>query len=66
MSDCGHITHPEHWPGDAGDLLGIPSPTVGNHYEVAAFIATVMTGAALGLSTDTINAALHDLFEVEQ
>lgn len=20
MSDCDHLTHPEHWPGDCGDL----------------------------------------------
>lgn len=20
MSDCEHLNHPEHWPGDAGDI----------------------------------------------
>lgn len=60
----GHLTHPEHWPGDAGDLLGLVSTEVPDHYELLRFAATVIAGVSLGLSTDTINAALRDLFEV--
>lgn len=64
MGDCGHLTHPEHWPGDAGALLdAFPTPT--RHHEAVTLAATVIAGASLGLSTDTINAALHDLFEVD-
>lgn len=65
MNDCGHITHPEHWPGDAGDLLGLVSTPVPDHYEMLRFAATVMAATALGVSTDSVNAVLHDLFEVE-
>ena len=122
----GHLTHPEHWPGDCGDLLGIASPAPGNHYVMLRFdylaedesdalrigrdivghlnwrtpgpgrsqapaapaydseellgiaspapgnhyvmlrfVATVMAATALGVSADSVNAVLRDLFEVE-
>ena len=61
----GHLTHPEYWPGDCGDLLGIASPAPGNHYVMLRFVATVMAATALGVSADSVNAVLRDLFEVE-
>ncbi len=53
MSDCDHITHPEHWSGDAGDVITALQPFA--FIAAAAQNIVAVMGDNLGINFNGIN-----------